>query len=88
MADLAPVSRSTYQDRAASAAGLWYLSGDGLHRHKRFRTRRAARVGGREGLCAAMTVVLVVEDERELARLIERELRAAGYAVLRAEGGR
>ena len=34
-----------------------------------------------------MAVVLLVEDERELARLILRELEAAGHRVLAAEDG-
>ena len=34
-----------------------------------------------------MGVVIVVEDERELARLIRRELEAAGHRVLLAEDG-
>ena len=34
-----------------------------------------------------MAVVLVVEDERELARLIGRELESAGYRVLTAKDG-
>ena len=34
-----------------------------------------------------MAVVLVVEDEKELARLIRRELEAAGHRVLLAEDG-
>lgn len=34
-----------------------------------------------------MALVLLVEDERELARLIRRELEAAGHRVLAAEDG-
>ena len=34
-----------------------------------------------------MALVLVVEDEAELARLIRRELEAAGHRVLLADDG-
>ena len=35
-----------------------------------------------------MTTILLVEDARELAQVITRELEAAGYRVLRAADGR
>jgi DNA-binding response OmpR family regulator len=41
----------------------------------------------REGLYPEMALVLVVEDEAELARLIWRELEVAGHRALLAEDG-
>jgi DNA-binding response OmpR family regulator len=38
-------------------------------------------------MATAMATILLVEDERELARLVARELEAAGYAVEHAADG-